>query len=179
MSLTMRESWTAVHGLLLGGGFLLAFTGTAAAVWGLRPEWTTAAGRAAAGRRLLVGSVTMAVLAWAAVLVGTFAVYPWYRAAPPRGTMAAAVVAYPKAVLVASPRTSGWHTFGMEWKEHVGWLAPPFSTAVAVVAWRYRRSLADQRRVRQAMLVLLAAAFCSATVAGVFGAFINKIAPVR
>jgi hypothetical protein len=67
----------------------------------------------------------------------------------------------------------------MEWKEHVGWLAPFLATAVAVVATRYRRTLANEATLRQTMLILLAAAFFCASVAGLFGAFINKVAPVR
>ncbi len=31
--------------------------------------------------------ITMVVLAWAAVLSGAYAIYPWYRAAPPPGTV--------------------------------------------------------------------------------------------
>ena len=179
MTLTRREFWTALHGLLLGSAFLLAFTGSAVALWLLRPQWTTPAGRAAAVRWLLAGTWTMAVLAWLTVSLGTFVIYPWYRATPPNGAGGRALSAYPKTTLLASPHTAAWHTLGMEWKEHVGWLAPIFATAVAAVAWRYRRVLADHAVVRQAMLVLLTAAFLAAAVAGSLGAFINKMAPVR
>jgi hypothetical protein len=86
---------------------------------------------------------------------------------------------YPKALLMSKPETEDWHEFGMEWKEHVGWLAPILATAVAVVATRYRQSLAGEPQLRQTMLAFLSAAFFCATVAGFFGAFLNKMAPVR
>ncbi len=179
MTLTNREIWTALHGMLLGAGFLLAFTGSFVSLWNLRAEWTTVAGRAVGIRWLLLGSWSMAILAWLTVIVGTFVIYPWYRAVPPAGTGPVLLASYPKAVLISSPRTADWHEFGMEWKEHVGWLAPFFATAVAVVATRYRRVLANEAQMRRMMLVLLSAAFFSSAVAGAFGALINKMAPVR
>lgn len=179
MTLTSREFWTVLHGMILGAVFLLAFSGSAVSLWNLRSEWTTSAGRVGGTRTLLIGSWTMAILAWMTVSLGTFVVYPWYRAAPPKGATALMLASYPKAVLVSKPQTKGWHEFGMEWKEHVGWLAPILATAVAVVATRYRRTLANERIIRQAMLTLLSIAFFAAAVAGVFGAFINKMAPIR
>jgi hypothetical protein len=29
------------------------------------------------------------------------------------------------------PSTADWHTFGMEWKEHVAWIAPILATVAA------------------------------------------------
>ncbi len=179
MTLTSRELWTALHGMVLGALFLLAFTGSAVSLRNLRSEWTTAAGRTGAIRTLLIGCWSMAILAWLTVAIGTFVIYPWYRAAPPKGATPSVLAAYPKAVLISKPQTAGWHAFGMEWKEHVGWLAPILATAVAVVATACRKTLAEERVIRQAMLVLLSIAFFSAAVAGLFGALINKMAPVR
>lgn len=179
MSLTTREIWTALHGMILGGGFLLAFTGCVVALRSLRPDWTTPAGLDAAARRLLIGSWSMAALAWMTVVVGTFTIYPWYRAPAPAGTSPAELGHFPKALLISSPQTADWHEFGMEWKEHAGWLAPILATAVAVVATKYRSRLAGQPRVRQAMLILLSASFFCAAIAGLLGALINKLAPVR
>jgi hypothetical protein len=121
----------------------------------------------------------MAILAWLTVAMGTFVIYPWYRAAPPKGAATSVLAGYPKAVLISKPQTAGWHEFGMEWKEHVGWLAPILATAVAVVATTHRKTLSNEKFIRQAMLVLLSIAFFSAAVAGLFGAFIDKMAPVR
>jgi hypothetical protein len=179
MTLTTREFWTAFHGMILGAAFLLAFTGSAVSLWNLRSEWTTTEGRDGTTRTLLIGAWTMAVLAWLTVSLGTFVIYPWYRAAPPKGTPSAMLDSYPKALLISKPQTTGWHEFGMEWKEHVGWIAPFFATAVAVAATMCRRQLASETRLRQAMLVLLSVSFFCAAVAGFFGAFIDKMAPVR
>jgi hypothetical protein len=176
MSLTSRELWTALHGMVLGAGFLLCFTGSAVGLWMQRTEWTTAPGREKGMRLLLAGAWAMAVLAWLTVSVGTFVVYPWYRAARPAE---AALSGYPKALLISNPETAQWHEFGMEWKEHIGWLAPIFATAVAAVATGFRRTLADEKEIRRAMMALLSIAFFCAGVAGLFGALINKMAPVR
>jgi len=179
MTLTSREFWTALHGMIFGAGLLLAFTGSAVSLWSMRSEWTTPAGRAAGARCLLAGSWTMALFAWLAVSIGTFVIYPWYRAAPPAGSTPSMLAGYPKSLLISKPETADWHEFAMEWKEHVGWLAPILATAVAVVATRYRGALASEAQLRQTMLVLLSVAFFCAAVAGLFGAFLNKMAPVR
>jgi len=41
-----------------------------------------------------------------------------------------------------------WHDFGMEWKEHVGWLVPFLATAVAFIVLRHRRLLAEDQHLR-------------------------------
>ena len=67
----------------------------------------------------------------------------------------------------------------MEWKEHVAWVAPIAMTMVAYVAMKYRRSIAQHRNMRIAVLTFAVAAFLATAVAGSFGAFLNKYAPVR
>jgi uncharacterized membrane protein len=67
----------------------------------------------------------------------------------------------------------------MEWKEHVSWLAPIAMTMVAYVAMKYRWAITRPRRMRTAVLVFAIAAFVATGVAGAFGAFLNKYAPVR
>ena len=124
--------------------------------------------------RLYLG--TMVVLAWATVISGTYLIYPWYRAVPPAG---ADLDSYPKALLISSPATAGWHTLGMEWKEHIGWLAPIAMTMVAYIFAKYGPVLAKQRQLRTAALVFLLIAFVSTGIAGAFGAFLNKYAPIR
>ena len=179
MGLTNREFWTAFHGMALGAGYLLAFSGAFVALWGMRAAWVTPAGAAASGRRLMIGAWAMALLAWATILVGTLVIYPMYRAKPPKGTTGTALAAYPRSLLVSQPQTKEWHEFGMEWKEHVGWLVPILATAVAVVATRYRRALAHKPMLRGALLALLCVSFFCACAAGLFGALINKVAPLR
>jgi hypothetical protein len=46
MSLTDRELWTAMHGVVLGAAFLLAFTGGLAGLYGLRHDWLCGGGSA-------------------------------------------------------------------------------------------------------------------------------------
>jgi hypothetical protein len=117
MELTNRETWALIHGMGLGALFLLAFGGGLAGLYSLRPNLLTEEGVAERTPRLLIGTIGMAVVAWVAVIVGTWIVYPWYRAVPPEGTTD--LTAFPKSLLVASPNTADWHNFAMEWKEHV------------------------------------------------------------
>jgi len=67
----------------------------------------------------------------------------------------------------------------MEWKEHIGWAAPILATAVAFVVSYYGPRLARDNKLRWLTMVAFVAAFAAAAVAGVFGAFINKAAPIR
>jgi hypothetical protein len=67
----------------------------------------------------------------------------------------------------------------MEWKEHVAWLAPILATTVAYVVVRYGPNLATENCIRQGVMVLFTLAFLAAGIAGLFGAFIAKAAPVH
>ncbi len=163
MELTARAFWLLVH-LGLGALFLHSF---AAGLAGL--------GMGRRRHRLLDGTWIMAATAWLTVITGTWIVYPWYRAEPPEGE--ADLAAYPKAYLLADRELAGWHTFAMEWKEHVGWLSPILATAVAYVVIRYRPQLAHQVELRRALMILFTLAFATAAVSGALGAFINKAAP--
>jgi len=176
MTLTGRELWAIIHGMVLGALFLLAFAGGLAELINLGREFSTEAGIAKRLRRLTIGTWVMAVVAWLTVITGTWIVYPWYRAKPPEG---ADLKMYPRALLVSSPTTAEWHNFGMEWKEHVAWLAPILATAVAYMVTKYGDKLAEDAEVRRAVIVLLTIAFLTAAVAGLFGAFINKAAPIH
>ena len=169
MSFTDREWWGLIHGMGFGALFLLAFAGGLAGLYSLRPGLLTTAGIAERVRRLKVGVVAMAVAAWGTVLTGTYVVYPWYREKTPDS---------PRAQLLANPETAEWHTFGMEWKEHVAWLAPILATAVAFIVVYYGTQLVRHDRVRRTALGLYVLAFAFAAVAGAFGAFITKVAPV-
>ena len=170
MTVSIRELWTVLHGLIFGSLFLLAFAGGLAGLYSLRPEWVTVAGIRERSRRLLAGTWLMAVVAWITVVSGTYIVYPWYRARAPES---------PRSLLLANPATALWHTFGMEWKEHIGWFAPILATTVAFVVAYYGTQIADDGRLRRAALWLFVLAFAAAGVAGIFGAFLNKVAPVR
>lgn len=176
MSMTAREFWTVIHGIGLGAIFLVAFAGGLAGLYSLRPEWVTVTGMRERLRRLDIGTWVMAVVAWLTVITGTYIVYPWYRAKPPEGL--ADLSDYPRSFLLSRPELVAWHTFGMEWKEHVAWFAPILATVVAFVVWRYGDQIAENPKLRNALIVLFVLAFATAGIAGLFGAFITKAAPL-
>ena len=170
MSFTDREWWGLIHGMGFGALFLLAFAGGLAGLYSLRPELVTVAGVAERMRRLKVGVVAMAVAAWGTVLTGTFVVYPWYRESSKTS---------PRSLLLADPNTKDWHHFGMEWKEHIAWIAPILATVVAFIVLYYGTNLIRHPRVRRTAIALYVMAFGFAGVAGALGAFITKVAPVK
>jgi hypothetical protein len=175
MQVTVRELWTMVHGMGFGALYLLACSGALVELWRMtvgREEITEGQ-----ERFLKAYLLVMVVLAWGAVLTGAYVIYPWYRAAAPAGTVDLA--GYPQRLLMHSAATSGWHSLGMEWKEHVAWLAPISITMVAFVFLRYGRELGRHRQLRAAVLGFAMVSFVAAGVAGFFGAMINKHAPVQ
>ena len=177
MEISFRDLLTVLHGMGFGALFMLAFSGALAEIY--RMSAPSLPGKAIPGgqRALKIYLAAMVLLAWATVISGAYIVYPWYRATPPAGAFDLAD--YPRRLLLASPKTSGWHSLGMEWKEHVAWLAPIAMTMVAYVFAKYGPSLHRQRGIRCAVLTFAVVAFVATGVAGVFGAFLNKYAPVR
>ncbi|TMR95448.1 hypothetical protein [Nonomuraea basaltis] len=169
MRLTGQEWWALIHGMLLGGLFLLAFAGGLAELYSLRPRMVTAQGIRMRMLRLKIGTTTMAVAAWLTVITGTWIVYPWYRAKGPDS---------PRSRLLASEHTAGWHEFAMEWKEHVAWISPILATVVVFIVFYYGTNLIRHERVRRTTITLFVLAFALAAVAGLFGALITKVAPV-
>ncbi len=157
MELTSRETWTLIHGLILGSLFLLAFAGGLAGLYSFRTELVTSEGIRERLFRLRVGVTGMAVLAWATVITGTWVVYPWYRESLAGKSLEACAglqapndKCSPKDFLLSntSGDTSDWHEFG-------------------------------DRRLRMIVLVLFVGAFGTAAIAGLFGALITKAAPVQ
>ena len=177
MSVTLRESWAAIHGLIFGALFLLAFSGALYSLYGMRSEWLTAEGLTEKATSLKMWTWAMAIIGWLAVLTGTYIVYPWYRAKPPAGTID--LSAFPRYLLLSSSDTAGWHNFGMEWKEHIAWLVPIAATIVAYIVSKYGPSLAKEARIRNAAIWFFVIAFAAAAVAGALGAFITKAAAVH
>jgi hypothetical protein len=187
MELTNREFWTFIHGMVLGSLFLLAFTGGLAGLYSLRPEWVTTVGLRKRMTRLRWGISLMALVAWGTVITGTWIVYPWYREslagddfAGCQGLQAPNESCSPRDFLRSnvSGDTESWHTFGMEWKEHIAWIAPMLATAAAVITVYYGRSLAQSTFLRRLVIWLFAGAFVTAGIAGLFGALITKTAPL-
>jgi hypothetical protein len=169
MHFTDREWWTLIHGMGFGTVFLLAFAGGLAGLYSLRPALITPTGVAERMRRLRIGTVVMAIAAWGVVITGTWIVYPWYREDVPDSS---------RSQLLADPDTKDWHEFGMEWKEHVAWLSPILATVVAFIVVYYGTNLIRHDRVRRTAMTLFVLSFLFAAIAGAFGAFITKVAPV-
>jgi uncharacterized membrane protein len=160
-----------------GALFMLAFSGAIAELYRMSAVTTPAQPTDRGQTLLAVYLIGMAVLAWLAVFSGAYIVYPWYRAVPPAGITDLAE--YPRRLLLSSGKTSEWHNVGMEWKEHVSWLAPIAITMVAYVTLKYRHAITHPRRIRTSVLGFAVAAFVATAIAGAFGAFLNKYAPVR
>ena len=169
MDLSSREFWALIHGLILGGLFLVAFAGGLAGLYSYRPKLVTAEGARERLRRLNIGMRTMAVVAWLTVISGTFIVYPWYREETPDSA---------RSTLLADPDTADWHEFAMEWKEHIAWIAPMLATVAAFIVFYYGAGLMRNRAMRLTAIWCFVAAFAIAAIAGIFGALITKNASV-
>jgi hypothetical protein len=171
LDVTYRELITALHGMLFGGFFLMALSAALIllldrpqAPFAKPPIWQT----------LFLGNLV--VLGWLAVFSGAYIIYPWYRAVAPAG---ADLAMYPRFLLTAHASTAGWHNFGMEWKEHVAWVAPMAATMVAWVMFRHRAAWNASRQIRATVLGFAGAALLAAAIAGGWGAMIDKKAPVE
>lgn len=170
--------WTMVHGMVLGGGAMAALFGALLLTY-VKATDSVAAGGGSANHAPLVGffSVVSAVLLWITVLVGTYRVFPPYRAAPPEG--ATDLTAYPRSMVLADPSTAWLHSFGMEIKEHVPWIAAILATAAAFVVVRFGDHLTRDPSVRRIVMGWLTLALGLASAAALLGVFVNKVAPVQ
>jgi len=177
MEITLRSLITLIHGMLFGAFFLMAVYGLVVELYRSayveHPSDLTPQGYSR--ERLYL--ICMVGLGWAAVLTGAYLTYPWYRAVPPTGVTDLAL--YPRYLLKSSATTAGWHDLGMEWKEHVAWIAPIVMTMVAYVLTKYRLSIREHPQVRSAVLIFALVAFGVVGIAGFFGAMLNKYAPVN
>lgn len=176
MEITLRDLMTVIHGMLFGIFFVMVIFGLVIAL--CRHMFERGEPRVTdTGLKWEVAYlIVMAALGWAAVLSGAYIVYPWYRAIPPTGVTNLAQ--YPQFFLKSSPTTAGWHSFGMEWKEHIAWMAPIVVTMAAYVLAQYRGHARGNRRIRATVLAFALVALVAAGVAGGFGALIDKAAPV-
>jgi hypothetical protein len=185
---TNRETWTLIHGLVIGTFFLLAFAGGLAELWSLHTRALTESGIVQGLRRLKIGFATMAVAAWATVITGTWIVYPWYRenlagegGAGCEGAQVPTDECSPRDFLLSnvSGNTEDWHKFAFEWKEHIAWISPMLATLAAFLVFYYGPALARNRTLRLLVLAVFVAAFATAAVAGLFGALVTKVAPIK
>jgi hypothetical protein len=170
MHLSDRELWALVHGMVIGGPFLLAFTGGLVALFGLRSEYLTAEGIRDRVLQLRIGASVMAMMAWAIVLIGTWVLLPWYREDTPDS---------PRSILLADPDTRQWHEFADVWKTHVAFLSPILATAAAALVVYYGRALARDRTIRNLVLALFLAAFAVSSLAALIGSLVTRAAPIR
>jgi hypothetical protein len=177
MEITTRALWTLIHGMGFGALYLFACSGALVELYRRYSPSAQATVTSADERFLKIYLALMAVLAWLAVLTGTYIIYPWYRAAAPAGTVNLAL--FPQLLLKFSPATRDWHSIGMEWKEHVAWLVPISITMAAAVHARYGRNLRSLPELRATVLGFTLVSFLAAGVAGFFGAMLDKKAPVE
>ncbi len=170
MDLTHREIWALVHGLLIGGPFLLAFAGILVAVAGLRADYLTASGIHDHVKHLRIGVCVMAGMAWVIVSIGLWILLPWYAEDTPDS---------PRSRLLADPGTKQWHEFADVWKTHVAFMAPILATAAAALVVYYGPGLARDRTIRNLVLGLVLVAFSVASIAALVGALVTRAAPLR
>src|ERR1700683_2161060 len=152
-----------IHGMGFGALSLPACSGAIVELWRrYRPDGPEGISRR--DEAFLRGYLlVMAGLAWLTVLTGAYVIYPWYRAVPPPGT--ADLAGFPQRLLLSSPATIDWHSIGMEWKEHVAWLAPVSLTLACAVVFKYGRDLRRQPHLRNVVLCFLLASFLAAGIA--------------
>lgn len=174
MLFSERSIWTMIHGIGLGGSALLALAVALFALSTIRPL----PDEPLAPRAAPIAWVTSfaALMLWLTTLVGTYVVFPPYRATPPEGT--ADLAGYPRAMILADPSTEWLHRFAMETKEHLPFIACMLATAVAFVAWRHRERLLGDAPLRRIASAMVAACFVVVAYLSLLGVFVNKVAPV-
>jgi hypothetical protein len=160
----------ALHGLVFGFLFLIAFVLAMAGISSLTPSGGKRVG-------LAVGATwALAALGWLAVISGLL-MMARYNARPPEGTTD--LSAFPRALLLSKPETQLLHAAGMIWKLHVAWFAPILTTAVAAVLSAYASEIANRPAMRRLLMRLLLVVFVAAAIAGGIGYRITGVAPLR
>lgn len=172
-----RSLLTMLHGLGAGGGALLTLFAALFALLTLRTDGHPDLGLDRRARNLRWLIVLAAVLVWGAVIGGTYVVFPPYRATPPEGL--SDLTAYPRSLITSNPETDWLHSFAMEIKEHVPWIAAMLATAVAYVAVRYKSLLLSDRSINRMATIAVTICLVLATCAALLGVFVNKVAPLE
>lgn len=168
--------WTMIHGIGLGGGALLTLGALLFSLYLVRPRAGAAPVTGATGPIAGLAALSAGLL-WLTAFVGTYIIFPPYRAAPPDG--ATDLSAYPRSMLLADPETAWLHAFAMETKEHVPFIAAMLATAVAFVAWRERGRLLERGALRRLGAAVLAVCFGLVAYISLLGVFVNKVAPLE
>ncbi|MDP1570048.1 MAG: hypothetical protein Q8L86_08590 [Vicinamibacterales bacterium] len=176
MLFSERSLWTMVHGIGLGGGALLGLAAAMFYLYASHPPMGT--DRLPVGSRALAGVTAFtAALLWLTVLVGTYVVFPPYRATPPAGL--ADLSQFPRALVLSNPGTAWLHAFAMESKEHMPWIASMLATAVAFVCVRHPSRVLHDAPLRRMALSFLAIALALVAFVSLLGVFVNKVAPLQ
>ena len=175
MLFSERSIWTMVHGIGVGGAALLGLAAALFYLYAVRPTQQPTV-NPTDPRAFVALTVFTAVMLWLTVIVGTYIIFPPYRATPPPGTTD--LSAFPRALVLANPSTAWLHAFAMEAKEHMPWIASMLTTAVAFIAVRYRRTALTTPAVRRLSFTLLAVSFAIVAFVSLLGVFVNKIAPL-
>ena len=173
---TQQSVLTMLHGIVLGGGSLMALGAAVFCLWAMRADNAPDATVSNQSRYLTWLIVVTAVLLWVSVLSGTYIVFPWYRATPPEGLTD--LSQYPRSLIQSNPGTAWLHSFAMEIKEHMPWIAAMLSTAVAFISVRFGSRVLSDRQLNRMATTLLAISFLLVSFIAILGTFINKVAPL-
>lgn len=172
-----RSIWTMIHGIVLGGGALMASSAALFSLRAMRTDHVLDAASQNQARYLVWLLVFTAVVLWLTVLVGTYVTFPPYRATPPEGLTD--LRQYPRSLIQSNPGTVWLHAFAMEIKEHVPWIAAMLSTAVAFIGVRYRSHLLSDAKLNNMATTMVAICFGLVSFVAILGVFINKVAPLE
>ena len=175
MLFSERSIWTMVHGIGLGGAALLGLAAALFHLYAARPAPDPTANETGS-RAFAMVTAFSAVMLWLTVIVGTYIIFPPYRATPAPG--ATDLSQFPRALVLANPNTAWLHAFAMEIKEHMPWIASMITTAVAFTVVRYPGAVLRDPSVRKMVLALLAIAFVLVAWISLLGVFVNKVAPL-
>ena len=174
---TERSLWTMAHGIVFGGAALMTLAAALFTIYMLHKSHGDVILTAAHTKAVALLTTAIAVMTWLTTLVGTYLVFPPYRATPPEGTTA--FTAYPRTLILSNPATAWLHSFAMETKEHLPWIAAMLATAVAFAAWRHRTTLLADMRLSRIVTSLLVVCFAIVAYVSLLGVFVNKVAPLE
>jgi hypothetical protein len=173
-----RSIWTMIHGIALGGGALLTSFAMLFFLIALRISGDEAGTQLSRETHWFTWlAVANVVLLWLAVIIGTYVTFPPYRATPPEGITD--LSAYPRALIRSNPATAWLHSFAMETKEHVPWLAAIIATPVAFVSMRYGSRILSDTSLRSIATTLTGVCVVLVAVATILGTLVNKVAPLH
>jgi hypothetical protein len=175
MLFSERSIWTMVHGIGLGGAALLGLAAALFYLYATRPAPLPVTNESGS-RAFAVLTTLTAVMLWLTVIVGTYIIFPPYRATPPSGTTD--LSQFPRAFVLANTNTAWLHAFAMEIKEHMPWIASMLTTAVAFIAVRYPIATLRNTSLRKTAVSLLAISFAIVAFVSLLGVFVNKVAPL-